>query len=116
MSNFSREFKALLGRADMTQREYSERSGKNYEAVNHMMRGRRDPNYQDLLEIQNVFPQVDYNLFFKEKNAQDTPMVHEDTPEYTSTTDVYKDVKYHLKELNKAVKKLDVSQDRHNEE
>lgn len=110
MGIFSTEFKALLDSAGMSQKDYSKASGKDYHAVNHWVNDRRDPNYQDLLTIQEVFPDVDYNLFFK--MGETAKMVAEMSEEYKKE-DPFKEVKIYTKLLSEAVKRASETQNGH---
>lgn len=110
MGRFSTEFKALLDSAGMSQKDYSKASGKDYHAVNHWVNDRRDPNYQDLLEIQNIFPEVDYNRFFKSTSME--KLVAETQAKYKNN-DPFKEVKTYTKLLAEAVKRATETQDGH---
>lgn len=61
MKDFNQRLKKLFKDNKLSQVDFGKRTGASTAYVNHLLNGRRDPNYQDLKNIMEVFPDTDMN-------------------------------------------------------
>lgn len=103
MNPFQQHFRELLHRARMSQTDYAKATSVDRTHINHLLSGRRKPNYDELLRVQEVFPEVDYNRFFKNEEGNVTT---EPSAQYVTTSDKLDMIAYHTKQVQKLTKQI----------
>ena len=105
MNAFSRYFKGLLHQHGMTQKDYAEITESSPAHVNHLISGRRAPNYEELNKLKSIFKQVNYNEMFGDLEEENT--INEPEGNYKSNKSQLRLIQYHCDEIKKITKDLD---------
>lgn len=110
MKTFNEKLKKIFKENKVTQTAYGKLTGESAAYVNHLIQGRRDPNFQDLQNISEVFPNVDMNYLIGAREFA-TGIVEEPLSEYGGDMNHLNAIEHYLNLAKEQVEKLKATQE-----